>query len=84
MVERAFAPGAIMTAVRPLGVRRGCSRSRRCDADPQAGSGAGRGPSFDPRAYTPEDPAVIEAALKLMLAGRSAPAERGLIPPGDD
>jgi hypothetical protein len=28
--------------------------------------------SFDPRAYTPEDLAVIEAALKLMLAGGSA------------
>ena len=40
---------------------------------------------FDPRAYTPEDLAVIEAGLKLMQAGRSegmAP-EPEVIPPGD-
>ncbi len=29
------------------------------------------------------DVAVIEAALKLMLAGGSAPAEPEVIPPGD-
>ena len=32
-------------------------------------------PPFDPRAYNPADLAVIEAALRLMLAGGSAPAE---------
>jgi hypothetical protein len=38
---------------------------------------------FDPRAYTPEDLAIIEQGLKLMLAGRSAPAEPEVIAPGD-
>ena len=36
--------------------------------------------AFDPRAYNPADLAVIEAALKLMLAGGSAPAEPEAIP----
>ena len=38
---------------------------------------------FDPRSYTPQDLALIERALKLMLAGRSADREPELIPPGD-
>jgi hypothetical protein len=38
---------------------------------------------FDPRAYSPADLAVIEAALLLMRQGGSAPAEPKLIPPGD-
>jgi hypothetical protein len=37
---------------------------------------------FNPRAYRPADLAVIEAALKLMRAGGSAPAEPEVIPPG--
>jgi hypothetical protein len=37
-------------------------------------------PAFDPRAYSAEDLAVIEAALKLMLQGGSAPAEAEVIP----
>ena len=37
---------------------------------------------FNPRAYTPADLAVIEAALKLMAQGGSAPAEPEVIPPG--
>ena len=40
-------------------------------------------PAFDPRAYNPADLAVIEAALRLMLAGGSAPAEPEVIAPGD-
>ena len=40
-------------------------------------------PAFDPRAFNERDLAVIEAALKLMLAGGSAPAEPEVIPPGD-
>ncbi len=32
-------------------------------------------PAFNPRDYTPEQLAVIEAALRLMKAGGSAPAE---------
>jgi hypothetical protein len=40
-------------------------------------------PAFNPRDYTPEQLAVIEAALKLMRAGGSAPAEPEVIPPGD-
>jgi hypothetical protein len=40
-------------------------------------------PKFDPRAYLEEDLALIEAALKLMLQGGSAPAEPEVIPPGD-
>ena len=39
--------------------------------------------AFNPRAYTPADLAVIEAALKLMVQGGSAAAEQELIPPGD-
>ncbi len=35
---------------------------------------------FDPRSYTPQDLALIDAALKLMLAGGSAPAEPEVIP----
>jgi hypothetical protein len=38
---------------------------------------------FDPRAYTPQDLAVIEAGLRLQLAGRSTPAEPEVIAPGD-
>jgi hypothetical protein len=41
------------------------------------------GPSFDPRAYSAADLAVVEAALKLMLAGGSVPAEPEMIPLGD-
>jgi hypothetical protein len=40
-------------------------------------------PAFDPRAYTSADLAVIEAALRLMLAGGSADREAEVIPPGD-
>ena len=40
-------------------------------------------PAFDPRAFNERDLAVIEAALKLMLAGGSAPAEPEVLPPGD-
>jgi hypothetical protein len=40
-------------------------------------------PKFDPRAYTPQDLEVIQAGLRLMSAGGSAPAEPELIPPGD-
>ena len=32
-------------------------------------------PAFDPRAYNAADLAVIESALRLMVAGGSAPAE---------
>jgi hypothetical protein len=39
--------------------------------------------AFDTRAYSEADLAVIEAALKLMVAGGSAPAEPEVIPPGD-
>ena len=39
--------------------------------------------TFNPRAYTPEDLAVIEQASKLIVAGGSAPAEPEVIPPGD-
>ena len=41
-------------------------------------------PAFDPRAYNAADLAVIETALKLMVAGRSASAEPEVIAPGDD
>lgn len=46
-------------------------------------------PAFDPRAYTTQDLAVIEAALRLMLQGGSADAtataaaEGEVLPPGD-
>ena len=40
-------------------------------------------PAFEPRAYNPADLAVIEQALRLMLAGGSAPAEPEVILPGD-
>jgi len=40
-------------------------------------------PAFDPRAYNPADLAVIESALRLMVAGGSAPAEPEVIAPGD-
>jgi hypothetical protein len=39
--------------------------------------------SFNPRAYSPEDLAIIEAALLLMRQGGSAPTEPEVIPPGD-
>jgi len=39
--------------------------------------------AFDPRAFNERDLAVIETALKLMLAGGSAPAEPEVIAPGD-
>ncbi len=42
-----------------------------------------QGPRFDPRAYSAEDLAVIEAGLKLMRAGRSAETEPEVIAPGD-
>ncbi len=38
--------------------------------------------AFDPRAFNERDLAVIEAGLKLMSAGGSAPAEPEVIPPG--
>ena len=41
-------------------------------------------PPFDPRAYNPADLAVIEAALRLMVAGGSAAAEPEVIAPSDD
>ena len=44
---------------------------------------SGNKSDFDPRAYTAEDLALIEKALKLMLAGGSAPAEPEVILPGD-
>ena len=39
--------------------------------------------TLNPRAYSTEDLALIERALKLMLAGRSADQEPEVIPPGD-
>ncbi len=43
---------------------------------PVVGGGSpGSLPAFNPRDYTPEQLAVIEAALRLMKAGGSAPAE---------
>ena len=47
----------------------------RPEAEPEQGQ------KFDPRAYTPEDLAVIEQALKLTLAGASTPTEPEVIPP---
>jgi hypothetical protein len=38
-------------------------------------------PAFDPSAYTPADLQLIEAALKLMVQGGSAPAEPEMLPP---
>ena len=38
---------------------------------------------FDPRRYSAEDLAVIEAGLRLQLAGRSTPAEPEVVAPGD-
>jgi hypothetical protein len=38
---------------------------------------------FDPRAYSAADLAIIEAGLRLQLAGRSAQAEPEVIPPGE-
>jgi hypothetical protein len=38
---------------------------------------------FDPRMYSAADLAIIEAGLRLQLAGRSAPAEPEVIPAGD-
>ena len=40
-------------------------------------------PAFNPRAYSAADLAVIEAGLKLMLAGGSAPPEPEVSPPSD-
>jgi hypothetical protein len=48
----------------------------RLEAEPEQGH------KFDPRAYTPEDLAVIEQELKLTLAGASTPTEPEVIPPG--
>jgi hypothetical protein len=39
--------------------------------------------AFDPRQFNEPDLAVIEAAVKVMLAGGSAPAEPEVIPAGD-
>jgi hypothetical protein len=40
-------------------------------------------PAFEPRNYTRQDLAVIEAALLLMRQGGSAPTEPEVTPPGD-
>jgi hypothetical protein len=39
------------------------------------------GPQFDPRAYSPEQLDVIEAALKLLLNPPKSQAEPEIIPP---
>src|SRR5262249_53346491 len=53
-----------------------CEPIDRPEAEPEQGQ------KFEPRAYTPEDLAVIEQALKLTLAGASTPTEPDVIPPG--
>jgi hypothetical protein len=42
-----------------------------------------KGSSFDPRRYTPAELEVIEAGLRMMLTGGSAPAGPEVIAPGD-
>ena len=41
-------------------------------------------PAFDPRAYSAEDLAVIEAGLRMMLTGGSAAPKAEIVPPSDD
>jgi hypothetical protein len=50
---------------------RGGVPTDRPEAEPEQGQ------EFDPRAYTPEDLAQVERALKLMVVGGSMPAGAG-------
>jgi hypothetical protein len=59
---------------------RAFGKPRECDLKPELSD---KRLTFNPRAYSPADLAVIEAALKLMRAGGSAPAEPEVIPPSD-
>ncbi len=57
---------------------RAFGKPRECDLKPEVPE---KRLTFNPRAYSPADLAVIEAALRLMRQGGSAEAEPEVIPP---